>query len=422
MVKIFPIFRKEEIAPLEIKDSFRKKKTDEEREKKIKEIKELYNKEEITLFQKKERISYPVFLNIILAIFFSLIAGAFATFFLLTREKIKLPLLGEISTKAFPSPVIEQTVEKKVTVSQDIQVNKLIEDFKKVIWQVFPSKITEWRFLEQIYLPNERKGLAYTLTSDGWLATDKTVIEEGDVVIGFNGQVFPISEIIKDDLTNLAFIKIEATDLEVVKFASDGEIKLGQQIIVYNGRNEVIFTFLRSLNGKPAKRGEEIVRSTDRYFDYFKLNDNLEKNFLGGPVFNLEGDLIGTITLKDEEILIGPIWQYKETVPDLLKEKKVRRVFLGINYINIEESLGLKAERYYKRNYGAIVYGNPEILSPAGLSGIKNADIILKVNGLSLEGKNLTRIIQEARPGQKLTLTILREGEELEIGVILENF
>ena len=148
----------------------------------------------------------------------------------------------------------------------------------------------------------------------------------------------------------------------------------------------------------------------------------------GGPLLNLKGEVIGINTAMAQGAeAIGfaiPINRAKRGIKQVLQGNKIVYPFLGVRYVLINERI--KEENKLSVDYGAWVKkgssGESAVTknSAADKAGIKAGDIILEFNGQKITQDNsMAKIITNSNPGDKVTLEVLRGGEELSIDVIL---
>ncbi len=405
---------------IKVKESKRAR-LDKGREEEVEDgVEKLYHNKEFDHLNKPAMARRgQVGLVIFLAIIFGLFSGIAGSIFILTRETIKIPFLEEIDlTRFFPTREITLMTEKKVTVTTDLRLSWLTKELAPRMVRIFKAKsVPEGErlpFLEQIYAPWQTKSLALIITSDGWLISGADFDEEEEyVILTDENKVFPVEEIIQDSLTKINFLKISAEDLAVVKFASIDGLTQGRQVIILDKFKKLHFTEISQPGARNIYKTDDLVRSTDRFSEFLRLDvETPVAIFPDVPIFGLDGSVIGIVSQGK----IIPVWQFKSLITQVLRDKKITRSYLGIDYLRIEEAPGLVSPLFKDLTNGAIVYGPPVANSPAERGGIKNADIIVKADGLSLSAnQNLTCLVQNKAVGEEIELTILRAGEEMNI-------
>jgi len=113
----------------------------------------------------------------------------------------------------------------------------------------------------------------------------------------------------------------------------------------------------------------------------------------------------------------------------LLKEGDLARPYLGVHYIDLARAIGIDAEISQGRQAGALLWsaeGDESKAvnegSPAGQAGLQKGDIILSVNGQIINSHSgLARFLLDYNPGDRLSLTVLRDGEELSVNITLAS-
>ncbi|MEK7580106.1 MAG: S1C family serine protease [Patescibacteria group bacterium] len=388
-----------------------------------KEVKDFYQETIVSPLTSPRKSRSFGFGRFILRVLLSLIFGALGAIFILTRQSVYLPLVGEINLqKYFPAREVNLTTEKKVTVTQDVRMDELIKTIKPQFVRLFESKESanskNLTFLDQIYTPNQTKGSAVILTNNGWLLTSNSLDPKNKyAAVNNENKIFPIEKIVQDGSTNLTFLKATADNLSAAKLASRDDLAVGQQILIFDQQNNVYLSEVRQINFRPIKKNDDLIRSTDYFSDFLLASRDLNSdNFEGAVVFGLDGSLVGLVFQNK----IIPVWRFQDILPQVLKGEKISRNYLGIDYLRIEEAPGLISERFRGLENGAIVYGDPFKNSPADLAGIKNGDVIIKADGLPLTyNQDLTYLVQNKKFSDPFEVVILRDGKEQSITVNL---
>jgi len=349
-------------------------------------------------------------------------------------------IVGQIVSKVYIDPLIDSSIEgalntnqnistsipelrrikKFLGVQQDFRVDEITEKFTPSLAGVYLKKPETTKTIGQIYLTSDFRGNAFILTSDGWLVTHQSVISKLDrrqLVVISNQKIFPVEEIITDPLTNIAFLKIAADNLPVVVLGDFQENISGQLVLVLNALGEVTVTSIKDIDYRPKTVASDFIRSSENFFESILIKDELNQFYLGAPLFNLAGEVIGVVENANSTKIVAtavPVNHFRPIIINVLRDNKIKRPYLGINYLDLSESLGIKKEVSQGLNKGALVYGNPERLGPAAEAGIEDGDIIVKIDNQEIDQQNsLTKIIQEYQIGDGLNLTILREGKEI---------
>lgn len=314
---------------------------------------------------------------------------------------------------------------KNVTVQQDAKTEETINSVEPSLVGIykkkFQIKVSGYAFApENFYKINESVGQGFIITSDGWLATGLALVKNYSdyVVITKDRKIYQIDKAVADNLTKFNFIHIPARDLPVRKFAETQDIKRGSLVVAVTwlGSNLV-----SSVAGFSESDG--LVKSSDNFSQKVVLADKPPAEFKGSIIFNLAGEAIGLVNDGGE---VEPIGHLAGAIKSLFKNKISARPRLGINYINLvgliqaygENSRWQKGVIIYQDQKGVAVKKN----SPAERSGLREGDIITSIDGLELnKDNNLTDMVQSHLAGEAISLVVLRQGEEREVKMILDN-
>lgn len=366
-----------------------------------------------------------IWLILIFSLFFGALAGAVGGFLILISEKIKIPFFREIELKKyFPTREITLITEKKITVTQDIRVAELVKDLKPQIAKIFLAKTTKEEggsILEQIYSPQEILGIGFILTNDGWMVFSKDSVPDlqKKYIVIVENKIFPVEKILSDPVTEVIFVKTAATNLIAAKLANQDELSVGQQILIFGRDDSLTLNKISHLYYQEIKKSEDLIRSTDRFNNFILLDSQLPEKFLGSPIFNLDKAVIGIVV---DRMHVRPSFHFANIIPLVLEKKKIVRPYLGLNYLNLSEVVGISDPRFKDFNTGAIVWGLPAKNSPAAKANLENGDLILKVGGLPINDQyNFTKLIQDYHPGDTVELVFVRQGIEKSVKVTLEG-
>jgi len=269
--------------------------------------------------------------------------------------------------------------------------------------------------------PGMALGSGFIISADGYAVTNNHVVQNADEVSVKmkDGTEYKAKVIGTDPKTDLALIKIQSdTKFDYVKF-SETEPRVGDWVMAVGNP----FGLSNSVSqGIISARGRDI--GSGPYDDFLQIDAPINKGNSGGPSFNLNGEVVGINTAifspSGGSVGIGfaiPA-STAETVIDSLKDHgSVLRGWLGVQIqpvtADIAESMGLTSDK------GAIVADVTEG-SPALSAGLKAGDTILKVDGKDIaDARDLARKVAMIKPGDKVPVTIVRDGKTMDIGVTI---
>jgi serine protease Do len=258
-------------------------------------------------------------------------------------------------------------------------------------------------------------GSGFVIDPSGIVVTNNHVIAEADEVhVIFNDGTRLKAEIVgRDQKTDLAVLKVNADrPLKSVKFGDSEKLRLGEWVIAIGNP----FSLGGSVTaGIVSARNRDI--NSGPYDNYIQTDAAINRGNSGGPLFNLDGDVIGIntaiISPSGTSVGIGfavPSKTANAVINQLREFKEVRRGWLGVKIQqvtdDIAESLGVKPAR------GALIAGIDE-KGPAGPAGIQAGDVIVKFDGKDIkEMKELPRIVADTPVGKDVEVIIIRKGKE----------
>lgn len=280
-------------------------------------------------------------------------------------------------------------------------------------------------------------GTGFVITAEGLIATNKHVagIEGAKyTVITQEGKKYDATLLAKDTSNDFAILKIDAKNLPVVEFGDSDDLDVGQRVIaVGNALGEFQNTVtVGVLSGKERSlvATDSTGSASETLEGLLQTDAAINEGNSGGPLVNVKGQVIGINTAtasKNESEGIGfaiPINSLKTAIDSIKKNGKIIRPYLGVRYVTVDQKVaairgigvkGIIVIGDESQGLSAVVSG-----SPADKAGIKEGDVILKINSDELgEGKSLNRYLSKYQPGDEVTLKIQRDGKEIDVKVKL---
>lgn len=263
-------------------------------------------------------------------------------------------------------------------------------------------------------------GAGFVISEDGYVVTNNHVIEGADEIeVEFiNGDVFPAKIIGTDANIDIALLKIDAdTPFEYVGFGNSDVARVGDWVMAMG--NPLGQGFSVSA-GIISARNREL---SGPYDDYIQTDAAINRGNSGGPLFNMDGDVIGVntaiISPSGGSIGLG-FSMASNTVEPVVKQLKeygeVRRGWLGVNIGSVNEemakALGLDDPE------GAII--RDVFDGPAKDAGLKTMDVIVMFDGKEVADSGaLVRIVGATPVGKSVKTIVLRDGKRMRIEVVL---
>jgi serine protease Do len=258
-------------------------------------------------------------------------------------------------------------------------------------------------------------GSGFIIDPSGLVVTNNHVIADADEVnVILNDSTTLKAEVIgRDQKTDLALLKVTASKpLKAVKFGDSDKLRLGEWVIAIGNPFSLGGTVTA---GIVSARNRDI--QSGPYDNYIQTDAAINRGNSGGPLFNLNGEVIGVntaiISPSGGSIGIGFAVPSKTVVPviDQLREfKEVRRGWLGVRIQQVSdeiaESLSIKPAR------GALVAGIDD-KGPAKPAGIEPGDVIVKFDGKDVkEMRDLPKIVADTPVGKDVEVVVIRKGKE----------
>ncbi len=336
-----------------------------------------------------------------------------------TNQELNLNNLNNLSRSGL---VIRDP--KKVVVNQDVKLEETINSFSTSLVSVFkeiPKKINADVLVPEYYSLDKPLFIGLVVTSDGWVMSSLPVDLKEEfniksyVVIASDRKIYKIDKInvIKNSLGDVIFFHLaEASNLPVRKIVPRSELSLGQSLVVFDNNNNVWPTNLSSFKKTPD------VLSSDYLNARLVLSNNSDSIQKNSFIFNLSGDLVAVVGANKEII---PAFSYGSYWQGFSNKELLASPFLGVSYLD----LSLVRIPNISLNKGALIYQNKDKVSvvknsPAFSAGLVLGDVITWVNNQEVDSSNdLADLIANYKPGEKITLTYLRGGQERQVDVKL---
>ncbi|MBI4435409.1 trypsin-like peptidase domain-containing protein [Candidatus Uhrbacteria bacterium] len=280
-------------------------------------------------------------------------------------------------------------------------------------------------------------GTGFFVTQDGYLLTNRHVVDEDGAsyfVVTNDGTELPAQLVDVDPLQDIAILRVEGEAFSTVTLGDSDDIRIGQTVIAIGNtlsefRNTVTKGVVSGINRRVTAGDSFNAEVIDQAI---QTDAAINPGNSGGPLINLLGQVIGintAVSFQGESVAFAiPINEAKRAVEDVQAYGRIVRPWLGVRYVLVAPEEGSEVENLYE--VGALIVsgdqpGEVGVFggSPADLAGLKEEDVIIAVMGERLtEDRALAELISDYRPGDVVTLTILRGTEQLDIDVTLAEY
>ena len=322
----------------------------------------------------------------------------------------------DVSKKSNPA-IVSIISQKEVEVYNPFKSHPFFQD------DFFPKDF--FGFPDESYKSNSLGSGVIIDAEKGYIITNSHVINKSDEikVVLYDKREYEATIIGEDPLSDIAVIQIDNDSLTDLTMGDSDDLQVGQWVIAIGS------PFGLHLNhtvtaGIVSAIGRSDVMSKMNYENFIQHDAAINPGNSGGALLDLEGNLIGIntaiATRSGQNAGVGfavPINQAKKVANDLIETGTVKRGWLGITIQDITDDM--KSYWKLKNKKGALV---SQILenSPAEKSGLKEEDIIIKVNNDEIENSSdLRNTVSENYPNKEITLTVLRDNKKKKIKVLL---
>jgi len=275
--------------------------------------------------------------------------------------------------------------------------------------------------------PIEALGSGVIVTSDGYIVTNNHVVQDAEkIMVTLNDKrAFTASIIGTDPSTDLALLKIDASNLSFLTYGNSDEVKIGEWVLAVGNPFDLTSTVTAGIVSAKA-RSINILGSQGTIDSFIQTDAAVNPGNSGGALVNTRGELIGinAAIASGTGNYVGysfaiPVNIVKKVVEDFMKYGKIQRAYLGIYYKEITDQFakdnGLPAvQGIYVED---VVQGGA-----ADKSGLKKGDVILTLQGIPVNSKSeLLEEVSQHSPGDKIFVSLLRDGKQIDLSVTLST-
>ncbi|HEY6305122.1 MAG TPA: Do family serine endopeptidase [Candidatus Angelobacter sp.] len=270
-------------------------------------------------------------------------------------------------------------------------------------------------------------GSGIIISPDGYIVTNNHVVDGAvDIRVTMTDRrVFSAKLVGADPLTDLALIKINASNLPSIPWGDSTSLKPGQTVLAFGNPFGFRFTVTRGIVSA-LNRANPYSDDRRKPGEFIQTDAAINPGNSGGPLVDARGEVIGINTF-----LISPSGSFsgmgfaipsqvaRPTIEALLKYGKVEHARVGINITDVTPE---NAKFFHMEIASGALVSQVEPDSPGAKAGLKVGDIIAAVNGKKVEDAGqLQVVISQQRPGTKVNLDVLRDGKTITVPVTLED-
>ncbi|HLB51100.1 MAG TPA: trypsin-like peptidase domain-containing protein [Patescibacteria group bacterium] len=324
---------------------------------------------------------------------------------------------------------------EQVIVQEDTSINKIASQAATTVVHIIsiPQKTVGDRVAAT---HPSVSGTGALVTSDGMIVTYRTALVETNAryrVLLFNGQEYDAALLYSDAFTNLAFLRINTSNLPVIAFANSDDARPGKKLIAIGNaaaeyQNRYAAGLLSAVNKTFNIAGGSVL-SSEKLEGIFEIDFTDLAEYRGGPVIDFNGEMIGIVgdvqlDGKTKYFLV-PANDVREAMDRTIRGALDTRPMLGVSYISITKAYA--TAQSLSRDRGALIYSpsgrtNLAVItnSPAEKAGLRVGDIIMSVDGTEIDLDHaLSKLIARHARGETITLHVFRAGTDITLTVTL---
>jgi Do/DeqQ family serine protease len=301
--------------------------------------------------------------------------------------------------------------------------SQLPAEFNDPIFRRFFGQLPEQQSRVQ-----QGTGSGFIISNDGSILTNAHVVAGANTVrvILRDGRSFEGKVMGRDELTDVAVIKIEANNLPTVAIGNSDELQPGEWAIAIGnplGLDNTVTTGIISATGRTSNQ----IGAPDKRVEFIQTDAAINPGNSGGPLLNARGEVIGMNTAIIQRAQgLGfaiPINTAQRISNELIATGTVQHPYLGIQMVGLTPQI--KQSLNSDPNSGVKVNEDKGVLivrvmpnSPAARAGLRAGDVIQRLNGQAVEDAgSVQRAVESTQVGGDLRLDLRRNGQNVNLAV-----
>lgn len=266
-------------------------------------------------------------------------------------------------------------------------------------------------------------GSGFIFTDDGYIITNYHVIEGANTVTvsTYDGTQYDAKIIGYDESNDVAVLKVEAEGLTPVVIGSSDKLNVGDSVVaIGNPLGELTFSLTA---GAVSALNRDVTMSSGSTQELIQTDCAINSGNSGGALFNMYGEVVGITNAKysgssgsgasiDNIGFAIPMDDVYNIITSIIEKGYIEKPYIGVSVISVSDET-----QKYGLPQGAAVQSLTDD-GPAKAAGLQVNDIITKVNDTEITSSNdLVKTIGACKPGDRITLTVYRQGQTMEISL-----
>ncbi len=366
------------------------------------------------------------------------VLGAFIALFTYTKiiEKPPLPRSNDssgveasnagtfLTSMQTPEGLVDLTYAAEQTVHAVVHVHT-----RSMMGAKSDNPILEYFYGDHYSKPREVSGYGsgVIISADGYIITNNHVIEGAESVdVTLNDKrTFTARVTGRDPSTDIALLKIKADDLPFIRYGDSDQLKLGEWVLAIGNPFNLTSTVTAGIVSAKG-RNLNLLEGAYRIESFIQTDAALNMGNSGGALVNTRGLLVGITSaiISPSGAYAGnsfaiPVTIVKKVIDDLKVYGEVQRAIIGVNIRDLNSEDAEKQD--LAQVTGILVTGIIKEGS-AEEAGLRENDVIIKFDGITVRSTSeLQEQVGKHRPGDKATVTFLRNGKEKTVPIVLKN-
>ena len=325
-----------------------------------------------------------------------------------------------------------QTMEGQIdfTYAAELTVHAVVHvHTKTLVSSQGDNSILDWFYGDRNTKPREANGYGsgVIISPDGYIITNNHVVEGAENVdVTLNDKrMFTAKVVGRDPGSDIALLKIKADNLPYIKYGDSEQLRLGEWVLAVGNPFNLTSTVTAGIVSAKG-RSLDLNEGTYRVESFIQTDAALNMGNSGGALVNTKGLLVGITSaiLSPNGAYSGnsfaiPVTIVKKVVEDLKEYGEVQRAIIGVNIQDVDADL---ASKYNLPSIKGALITRVIPGGSASEAGMKENDVIVKFDGQTVNTvSELQEQVGKHRPGDKATVTYLRNGKEATVPVTLKN-
>lgn len=330
-----------------------------------------------------------------------------------------------IAVPSLRSNIVPQVIPSETSDSFESQVsfNKAVRKAAPAVVNIYSRKYLE---SDRSKLLTQGLGSGVIVSEKGYIITNYHVVAQADQIIVAlqDGRIAAAQLVGKDRRTDIAILSVEGENLPVIPLNPDYSPKVGDIVLAignpYNLGQTTTFGII-SATGRSSI-------SADGHQAFIQTDAAINEGNSGGALVNTRGELVGINTASFQQATELETYGISFAIPYSLANKIMQkiiadgRVIRGYIGIDGQDINSVTSRLLGNEHLGGIVVLGIDPNGPAADAGFEAQDIILKIDGQKINGRqSVMDIVTELRPGTTVDVLVLRKGEEKTLQVTIEE-